>query len=339
MKPRSKLLALILGLVLLLSLLAGCGAKSVASDSSTSGTDSAETAPAVPEESYEMVQDDTTAENDSGGLTSDTPEGGQPVSDFTEKLIYSADVTIETTDFDGSTTAVEKMVADFGGFVESSQVSGNTRYDSDGTVRVVDRSAYYVLRVPADRFEEALTQAGGIGNVIFSNSQLDNITTQFTDQEARKNSLEIQEERLLAMLEQATDVETLVQLEARLSEVRYEIESIESTLRNWQNQVDYSTIRLNLYEVAVYTPTASVQRSYGQQLSDALEGGWAGFVRAMKSLSIALVSGLPLLILLGLVAFGVVFTVRRRRNGRRGGRKSPPDSQPPQDPPAEEPRS
>ena len=46
----------------------------------------------------------------------------------------------------------------------------------------------------------------------------------YTDYEARLSSLNTQEERLLDMLSKSEDVETLIALEQRLSDVRYEIE-------------------------------------------------------------------------------------------------------------------
>ena len=60
------------------------------------------------------------------------------------------------------------------------------------------------------------------------------------------------------MLSKSEDVETLIALEQRLSDVRYEIESIERSLRNYDMQIKYSTVDLDLREVEVYTPTVSV---------------------------------------------------------------------------------
>ena len=55
------------------------------------------------------------------------------------------------------------------------------------------------------------------------------------------------------MLSKSEDVETLIALEQRLSDVRYEIESIERSLRNYDMQIRYSTVELDLREVEVYT--------------------------------------------------------------------------------------
>lgn len=334
-KHTTKLLASCLSLLLILLLLAGCGAKSdaaaAASDDNGIAWDQ-ETgvdAPAAAEPAE-------TAESESQSLSttvSAVKDAAGQSTDFTQKIIYSGRLHIETTSFDQAMTSIDKLVTDAGGFVESSEVSGYTSYQPDGTTQVVDRYADYTLRVPSSKFQSTMSQAGAIGNVTSSGTDSENITSQYIDQEARRDSLEVQEERLLAMLEKSEDVETLVALESRLSEVRYEIESIERQLRNWQMQVDYSTIHLTLEEVAVYTPTAAVQRTFGEKMSDALGDGWHGFVRGIQNLSISLARSLPALVILALIAAAAVMVVRkllRRRKPKQPHQEAetPPDSKP-----------
>ena len=329
MKKQYRMLALFLSVLLMLSALAGCGAKSATSDTAAGETASSTGSAAMEENGMAMDMGTTEAAPEAPAENSDTGDSGGSTPaqlDLSEqKIIYSADVTVETLEFDKALDALDQMISELGGFAESANVSGNSRYDSDGTVQITDRAAYYTIRVPADRFREALDRTGSIGNVISATEDAQNVTSQFIDQEARQNSLEVQEERLLELLSQAADVDTLVTLEARLSEVRYEIESIERTLRNMQNQVDYSTITLSLYEVAVYTPTASVQRTFGQRVSDALSGGWTNFSRTMEDLFIGILYSLPALLLLAVIVIVAVVVIRRVRRKRHGNHLPPVD--------------
>ncbi len=317
---KKKMLALFLALLLLIC--AGCGGGAGGDKAFMNGSASeaqrpmaepqASMAPAEAEDAgFDLSTSDSLEPGGEGGT-----EEPQKSIDLAEKIIYSADVTVETLEFDASVAALERMAAELGGFVESSQVSGNTRRQADGTTRVVDRYAYYSIRVPSSRFLEALDRAGTLGSVTNSSKNAENVTSQFTDQEARKHSLEVQEERLLSMLEKAEDVDTLVVLEARLSEVRYEIESIERTLRNWQNQVDYSTISVSLQEVAVYTPTTPIQRTFGERLSAAFADGWSGFVDFLEDFVLFLAASLPALILLAIVVTAAILLIRRARRRR-----------------------
>ena len=311
-KQTQKWLALTIAVVLLLSLFTGCGASSA---------DSAayEAAPAAEAPMEEMAMEDSVAAGAGfDGEYAYTEEGeaipaneATKESDFTEKIIYTGYLYVETTEFDAGLAALDAMVSQYGGFLENSDISGYTMSQDDGTTVVVDRYACYVIRIPCDKFDEFMDQAGSVGNVVNNSKTAQNITSQFTDTEAYLESLQVQEERLMAMMEQATDVESLIALEARLAEVRYEIESATRQLRNWQNQIDYSTVTVNLQEVAVYTPTASNNRTFGERMADAFSDGWHSFGRTLASLLVGLVSVWPALLLLAVIAAVIVLLVKR----------------------------
>ena len=76
-----------------------------------------------------------------------------------------------------------------------------------------------------------------------------------------------EQERIWALLEKADTLEAVIALEERLSEIRYQLESMESQLKLYDNQVDYSTVSIHISEVAVYTPT-------GSQSVGAPDPGW-----------------------------------------------------------------
>lgn len=145
----------------------------------------------------------------------DAPEAAS--TDVASKIIYSADLSAQTTDFDAAISKLDAQITAFGGFIERSDINGDTRYNDDGTTSVINRWAYYTIRVPAARFEEFLHQTEGIGNVTSISRYAENVTSQYTDYEARLSSLRTQEERLLSMLEKSEDVESLIALEQRLA--------------------------------------------------------------------------------------------------------------------------
>ena len=222
---KTRLFALAFAALLLLACI-GCSAssKSAAYDTAISEPQYAMTE----EGKYEMpAEEPAAAETESvttaGYDSADEISYDESVSDYTAKIIYSANLSLQTTEFDEAVAALERMTASFGGVVERSDVTGDISYESDGTTRVVNRWGYYTLRVPCARFEEFLTQTQGLGNVISSSKYAENVTSQYTDYEARLSSLYTQEERLLSMLEKSEDVDSLIALEQRLADVRYEI--------------------------------------------------------------------------------------------------------------------
>ena len=326
MKKQS-ILAILIAALLVLTVFTGCAAssKSMAADTasaangyynSTQEAATAEEPMEAPAEAEEFAYD-TVATAEAGGAAAETPEPDDSVADYTAKIIYTASVSIETTEFDKAVAALESKVQSIGGFVESSNVTGNTLYNSDGTTSVVDRWAYYTVRIPCEQFESFLHETAGFGNVTSTSRDAENVTSAYTDYEARLSSLNTQEERLLDMLSKSEDVETLIALEQRLSDVRYEIEAIERNLRNYDMQIKYSTVNLDLREVEVYTPTVTVRRSFGEKLSDSLSDGWRSFTRSIQNVILGLASALPALVLLAVLAVAAVVLIRKARKKRR----------------------
>lgn len=250
--------------------------------------------------------------------------------DMTEKIIYSANMNIESTEFDASLQAVEKLLVDFGGFISNSNITGSSSYDKDGNLYLVNRYAYYTLRIPALRFEEFLNSVGSLGNITNKSQNADNITAKFYDNEARKSSLETQEQRLLELLAQAKDINDIIVLESKLSDVRYEIESIESRLRNWQSQVDYSIVNITIREVAKYTPHTPVQRSFGERISLAIGGSLENFIDGFQDFVIDLIYSLPGLIIWICIIVLAVILIRKGMGKRRISRKAKMNSSIPQ---------
>lgn len=314
-----KFLCLLICVFMVLSLFAGCGASSEASDTATVEMNTMESADAAEEE---------IAVEESGWMTTASQsEAAEPTAEsdmaVTDKIIYTADLSVETREFDKAVAALETMIAECGGYIQDSSVVGDTWYNEDGTTSVVNRYAWYTLAVPVESFEAFLKQTGEIGNVTSESRSADNITSQYTDTEARLASLEVQEERLLAMMEEATDIESLIALEERLSEVTYEIESYERTLQDWDRQVAYSTVTVNLCEVATYTQTASVTRSYGEQMKDALADGWTGFVRSTQNFTLWAAEAWPTLIILAVIVVVVLTATRKFRKNKK--KTAPPE--------------
>ena len=253
------------------------------------------------------------------------------------KIIYSANVQVETTDFDGSLEKLDAMVAEYGGWVESSSVSGSN-YAERSRGSVSRRSANYTLRIPSDRFQELMTGLSALGNVPYSHTYTENVTAQYYDVQARLTAYTAQEQRLREMMEIAESVEDIILLEDRLTEVRYTIDSLQSSLNNWDRQVSYSTIYLDLIEVQEYRPEPQVQPSFGEQLSAALKEGLHDAGSFFKDLLLFLAGALPFLVFLALVIVVIVLLVKRsrkRREEKRAARKAAQTPPPPQ--PAEAP--
>lgn len=335
--------AILLAALLVLTIFTGCGANtaSYAAAGDSAANSKASAAPQTPMAAPEAPMEEPAAAEEAeiaydtvttaSGQSVETPEPDDSVADYTAKIIYTASVSIETTEFDDAVAALESQVKAIGGFVESSNVYGDTQYNSDGTTSIVNRWAYYTVRIPCEQFEAFLHTADGFGNVTSTSRDAQNVTSAYTDYEARLSSLRTQEDRLLDMLEKSEDVDTLIAIEQRLADVRYEIESIERSLRNYDMQIKYSTVNLDLREVEIYTPTVPVTRTFGEKLSDAFADGWTGFTRGVQRFIIGLAAALPTLVLLAVIAVAAVLVVRKVLKNRAARRaKKQPEAENPE---------
>ena len=179
MKKNTRLLAIVLAMTVLAFALTACASSSkmaaesapeASYDTASWETSSVEAPAATANEDFKMEEPAAEAEYEEGALATTTavtqdeaPEAA--ATDVASKIIYSADLSAQTTDFDTAISTLDAQIAAFGGFIERSDVNGDTRYNNDGTTSIINRWAYYTIRVPASRFEEFLHQTEGIGNV------------------------------------------------------------------------------------------------------------------------------------------------------------------------------
>ena len=264
-----------------------------------------------PPQSAPMADSDSIDMKYESGVGRTTSSGTMPITapvsdtSLAEKIIYYVSSEIETLKFDETIDRIYELLLFYNAFIESSNISGinieSSRYNWN-----TYRNAYFSLRVPKENLNSITANLDSLGNVISLSSYAQNITSQFYDSQSRLNSLEIQEERLLDMLKKAEDVPDLIALENRISEVRYQIEALTTTLRNWQNQVDYSTLTINVREVEIYTEPTPIHRSYWQQVGDGFNSSLKGVGTFFTDIFKWFVVNLPTLILLlviGLIMF------------------------------------
>lgn len=314
-----KTLSLLLAALLVFSLCA-CGSADSAVSAPSAAYDMAATEAAYPEPAEEAEYGGFAAAEDallsaSGGTA---PEG------MPEKLIYSASATVETTTFDETVEKLSALVAEYGGFVESSSINGSNYYTQSRGYSS-ERYASYVIRVPSDKFSTLMGSLSTLGNVPYSHTYTENITAQYYDTDARLTAYETQEARLLEMMEMAESVEDLISIEEKLTELRYKIESLQSTLNNWDRQVNYSSLSLEVQEVIEYTPESRM--SYGQELKLALTNGLKRAGQFFKDLLLWLVGALPTLVILAVV-LAVAIPLLKKHIKKRRVKKAPPAESP-----------
>ena len=246
---------------------------------------------------YSLEADDRSLETEYSGTGS--AEAAAPAVD-SAKIIYTANLTLESKDYETARSALDSALAEAGGYLESSSEYTNT----DST-----RSVSLTLRVPQDSYKSFLAAAAQSGSVTYQNQQAEDITTRYMDTEARLASLTAQRTRLQELQAQADTLADLLEIESSLSDVQYQIESWQSQLDWYSNQVSCCTVYITLNEVETLTPTST---SFGAKLLAALRNGWTGFVSGAQAVAVFLVGAWPA-ILIGAVCGVIYYRVRHPR--------------------------
>ena len=170
----------------------------------------------------------------------DTPASGPDDSQQAQRgrqLIVEAWLSLEVNEIDSVVRQVEAVAGQRGGWVESADIVGEAGY----------RTANINVRVPAERFDDAMQTLRALGRVTDEGVSATDVTDQLIDNAARMTAWRTQEERLIILLENAATVEDVIDIERRISEVRADIESVAALQRNMENRVAASLIRVNLH--------------------------------------------------------------------------------------------
>ncbi|MBR3870178.1 MAG: DUF4349 domain-containing protein [Clostridia bacterium] len=301
-----KTLCILLALLMVLSLF-GCGANAknkVAQDDY------------AVEESYTAYSDmaggstmNYTADSKTDGIV---PQAEESLLND-RKIIYTAHINVETTDFEKGVTALENLVAKYGGYIANSDVSGNTQYSEAGTATIVNRRGWYEVNIPAGMLDAFLEESGNVGNVTGKNKSSNDITEAYSDTEIRLETLRVEQQRLLELLAKADTIEAIIQIEDKLSQLSYEIESHEATKRSWDKQISFSSVTVNLREVELYTDVTYGNRSVWQRIGDSFVGGFKAFGRGIVNFFIELVYLLPYVIIIVAVVITVIVIRKKRK--------------------------
>ena len=176
------------------------------------------------------------------------------------------------------------------------------------------RDAYYVIRVPAEKLDEFINQLGNIGNIISTNKTGKNVTQEYFDAEARVKTLKVREERLLEILKKATVLKDLIELEKALADVRYEIESLTTTLRKLDNLVSYSTIELNINEVVESSTIKIPAKTYGSKIKNTFLDSILSVKHFFQTCLLIIIAIIPFLVLIIIPLLVVLFIVKKLIN-------------------------
>ena len=236
------------------------------------------------------------------------------------KIIKNGNLSIQTREFDEFMENLNRSILAVGGYVEASSINGNS-YNKNRM-----RSADITVRIPAENLDAFCDQVSDLGNVTYKNLYTRDVTLTYVDLESHVKALRTEQQTLMDLLEKAQSVEDIITIQSRLSDVLYEIESYESTLRTYDDQIAYSAVYLSIQEVQ--RETTVEKETASQEIARRFRENWEDVKEGAARFGINFVSDLPIIIVwvifLGGIAFIIVLIVKGgpKRKARRERRKA-----------------
>lgn len=249
-------------------------------------------------------------ENGGGATTSQSQQQASPLDDIIlleEKLVYHCNLDIETLDYPAAITSIKETISKYGGVIqsESESDSGHDWYYADYRKTGGTMHNYLEVRVPSKDYENFLSELDGIGKIISKSTSVDNISQKYYDTTAQIEALQIQEKNLLAMLEKCETIEDMITVEQRLSEVQYELNTLQTDRRYMDMDVAYSYVNINVSEVMEYRQDSEPIRrnTFVDRLKNTILSTGRGFLYFLEGLLFLVIHLAPYVLIIVLICF------------------------------------
>lgn len=214
-----------------------------------------------------------------------------------QKIIKTAHLVFETKDLEATHAIILQLASQYNGFVQSdnSGKSYNRIYKN------------LSVRIPTKNFQQFIDGISeGVAYFDQRTISRQDVSEEFIDLEARLKAKRLLETRYLELLEKATNVKEMLEIERELSGIREEIEAKQGRLQYLQNQVSMSSVRIEFYKT---TAESGITQSYGQKMKNALQGGWNG----ISVFFLGLLYLWPLFLVLIIVVISLRAYLKRRK--------------------------
>lgn len=313
-KYGKRILAAAVGTFALL-MIAACGSAGMDGVSTSQSGPSSNSYAGGTSEAYDYgLEMDYEASYEEAEMSSDTQKTQQNAALNDRKLIRTVNMDVETKEYDQLLSTLESRVQSVGGYIENLDSYNGSTYSGNRN----SRHANLTIRIPKAEMDGFLELVSDVGNVIRRSDSIEDVTLTYVDLESHRNALRTEQDRLLELLETAENLEDILTIEDRLANIRYQLESMESRLRSMDNQVDYSTLYLNVSEVQELTPVTE------QTVWERIKEGFGDSVENIKDgaveIAVWFMVNSPYLILLAVVV--VVFIVIVKASWKKSMRKA-----------------
>lgn len=233
------------------------------------------------------------------------PQTGQEQINSKAKIIRNGSIAIEVGNYFQGISEIRAKVNQFGGYIGGENEENNSNKIANTVV----------IRVPNEKFDglvQALTTGDGIKNIDYKRINTRDVTMEYLDMESRIESKTAVLDRYRALLSKATTIKDILEVEDKIRVIQEELESVKGRLKYMKDQVQWSTIHMNVYQNLDYTADTGEKTGFWARLGQAFMRGWNVLLEFLVGLTVIW----PFVLLIGGLIFGFF---RKRRKSHKNG--------------------
>lgn len=214
------------------------------------------------------------------------------------KIIRNANVAISVTSYEKSSAALRQLAQRLG-----ADISNEAEERSSWLI-----ANHFVIRIAPDKLDELLAELEKMALHVDSKSvDSRDVTREYLDIETRLSVKRSTLERYREILRSAKTVTDILAVEEQIRVLIEDIESAETQLRGLRDEVQRSTVYLNMYQEFARPDVA--RPSFWNRIGNGFTEGWHTFL----DIVVGLVYVWPIALLLGLGVWWLLRKIRRRR--------------------------
>ena len=249
-----------------------------------------------------VTEYDNNGEYAEGGEQNEVPgpsvESNTDMTAVGEKKIRTVTMTLECKNIENASKELKNRVKAQGGYIESEDFSALNQSNSS--------TMNFTLRIPKDNVDGFLDFLNGEGRILSKSENLQDVRLQYRDAKSHIKALETEQERILALMDKAETIDQLIALESRLTDIRYQLESYNSEILDYDNRVNFSTIYLELQE----SVEGKINNTSSYRFSDKVKNGFYKNIFAIQlffsNLALFLLVYIPQILFVLLVILALV---------------------------------
>lgn len=225
------------------------------------------------------------------GVTKGVDAVAQAPSDLL--IIKTGSLDLRVADLNSALAQASAHIVGLGGYTSASQRQGDAE----------NATASVTYRIPADRWDDALSQLRALAEKVLDEStQTSDVTGQVLDLGARISNLQASEQALRAIMARATEIKDVLAVQSQLTDIRGQIEQLATEKKHLEEQAAFSTLAVSF----VLKPDPVVTAQAGFDPNSEVEHASGSLVEILQGLATAgiwlVIVWLPILVGLAIIA-------------------------------------